>query len=217
MKKIIIIGGYGNGTVAQSTIEDINKEKNKFEILGYLNDFEEQPINGIPIIGKVNKDTVDKFRIYNDVFFYYSLISIKFNYKFLTKLYSLELPLDKFPTLVHPTAVISNNAKIGFGCCINPFVSVGPNVVIGNHVQIYGQALIGHGASLGDFVYVANNACIGAEVSLFEGSYLGTNCSIREFVEVGKWSIVGMGSVVLNNIPDLTKFAGNPAKFIGQN
>ncbi len=60
MKKIIIIGGYGNGTVAQSTIEDINKEKNQFEILGYLNDFEEQPINDIPIIGKVNKDTIDK-------------------------------------------------------------------------------------------------------------------------------------------------------------
>ena len=37
-KKIIIIGGYGNGTVAQSTIEDMNLNTPQFEILGFLND-----------------------------------------------------------------------------------------------------------------------------------------------------------------------------------
>ena len=45
MKKIIIIGGYGNGTVAASTIVDINKTKKQWEILGFLNDFEEESIN----------------------------------------------------------------------------------------------------------------------------------------------------------------------------
>ena len=42
MKKLIIIGGYGNGTVAASTVEDINlsKGKKEWEIIGFLNDFE---------------------------------------------------------------------------------------------------------------------------------------------------------------------------------
>ena len=53
LKKLIIIGGYGNGTVVQSTVEDINKIKPEWEILGFLNDREESPINGYPILGKL--------------------------------------------------------------------------------------------------------------------------------------------------------------------
>ncbi len=58
MKKIIIIGGYGNGTVAASTIVDINKTKKQWEILGFLNDFEEESINKFPVLGKVDFTTV---------------------------------------------------------------------------------------------------------------------------------------------------------------
>ena len=39
--KLIIIGGYGNGTVIAQIAEEINKVENKWEIIGFLNDFEE--------------------------------------------------------------------------------------------------------------------------------------------------------------------------------
>ncbi len=59
--KIIIIGGYGNGTVVAQIIEDINKDNQTWEILGFLNDFEEGTINGYPILGKVTHDDVQKY------------------------------------------------------------------------------------------------------------------------------------------------------------
>lgn len=209
------MGGYGNGTVVLSTIEDINAVKPTWEVLGFLNDNETKPINGYPVLGKIDYETVQKYIFDNDVYFFYSLISVKFNFKFLDKLYDLKIPTERFATIIHPTAVISKFSKIGNGTCIQPFVSVGPNTVIGNHVQIYAQVLVGHGAKLDDYSYIANNACIGASVHLMEGAYLGTNATTLERVKLGKWSLAGVAAVVLRDVPDFTKVVGNPARVIG--
>ncbi len=216
MKKLIIIGGMGNGTVAASTVEDINENNKEWEIIGFLNDFETEPINGYPVLGKIDHSTAQQWANNADVFFMYTLISTKLNYKFLHKLTDLQIPTERFATLIHPTAVISKFAKIGYGICIQPFVSVGPNAVLGNHIQIYAQSLVGHNVSLDDYSYVANNSCIGAHVHLKEGAYLGTNCSLLENITIGEWSLVGMGAVVLKDVPPYTKVVGNPAKIIGK-
>jgi acetyltransferase EpsM len=216
VKKLVIIGGYGNGTVVQSTVEDINEKHKTWELLGFLNDRETEPINGYPVIGKVNEETVAKLLDDPEVYFFYTLISVKLNFKFLPKLLSLKIPQHRFATIIHPTAVISKYAKIGYGTCIQPFVSVGPNTIIGDHVQIFAQSLIGHGSKLDNYCYVANNACIGADVHLMEGAYLGTNATTLEFVKLGKWSITGIGAVVLKDVPDYAKMVGNPARQIGK-
>ena len=215
MKKLIIIGGYGNGTVVQSTVEDINAVVPQWELLGFLNDREVDPINGYPVLGKITKEVVGQYLQDPDVHFFYSIISLKYNFKYINKLFDLQIPTERFATIIHPTAVISKFSKIGYGTCIQPFVSVGPNTTIGNHVQIYAQSLVGHGAKLDDYSYVANNACIGADVQLKEGAYLGTNATTIEFISLGKWSITGIGAVVLTDVPDYAKVVGNPARQIG--
>ncbi len=216
MKKLIIIGGYGNGTVAASTVEDINERSKEWEIIGFLNDFEKGNINEYPVLGKVDNQTVQKFLQDGDVYFIYTLISVKMNYKFLPKLLDLKIPPERFATIIHPTAVISKFAKIGYGVTMQPFVSIGPNVEIGDHVQIFAQVLVGHNAKLDNYSYVANNACIGASVHLKEGAYLGTNCTTIENITIGTWGLVGIGSVVLKDVEDYTKVVGNPARPIGK-
>jgi acetyltransferase EpsM len=215
MKKLIIIGGYGNGTVVQSTVEDINDVKQEWEILGFLNDNEKGKINGYSVLGPIDKETANKYLKYQDVYFFYSLISVKLNHKFLYKLIDLEIPTERFATIIHPTAVVAKTAKIGYGVCIQPFVSVGPNTNMGNFIQIFAQSLIGHGSTLDNYSYVANNACIGADVHLKEGAYLGTNATTLESVTLGKWSITGIGAVVLKNVEDYAKVVGSPARVIG--
>ena len=216
MKKLILIGGMGNGTVVASTVEDINAIKKEWEIIGFLNDFEKEPINDYPVLGKIDNATANEFLEDDDVYFLYTLISTKMNYKFLHKLTDLQIPDERFATIIHPTAVVSKFATIGHGVSIQPFVSVSPNVTIGNHVQIYAQVLVGHNSILDDYSYVANNSCIGAHVHLKEGAYLGTNCSILENVTIGDWSLVGIGTVVLKDVPEYTKVVGNPARVIGK-
>ena len=215
MKKIIIIGGKGNGTVALSTIEDINKIVPQWKVLGFFNDFETSDINGYPVIGKVDRKSAAEYLLDKNIYFLYSLISTKLNHKFLHKLHDMNIPNKRFATIIHPTSIISKFAQIGNGVSIQPFVSVGPNVTIGNHVQIYAQALIGHNSILDNYSYVANNACIGANVHLKPGAYLGINCSILDNKIIGEWALVGMGSVVINDIPDYSKVVGNPTRVIG--
>lgn len=216
MKNLVIIGGIGNGTVIASTVEDINDLKKEWRIIGFLNDFEIEPINGYPVLGKIEKQVAHQLIADQDAYFLYTLISTKLNHKFIPKLTDLEIPIERFATLIHPSAVVSRFAEIGHGVCIQPLVSVGPNVKIGNHIQIYAQCLVGHNAILDDYSYVANNSCIGAHVHLKKGAYLGTNCSLLENVTIGEWALVGIGTVVLRDVPDYTKVVGNPARVIGK-
>ncbi|MBP7077812.1 MAG: sugar O-acyltransferase, partial [Bacteroidales bacterium] len=65
--KLIIIGGYGNGTVIAQIAEEINKVKHTWDILGFLNDFEEGHINEYPILGKVEHEVAQKYLADPDV------------------------------------------------------------------------------------------------------------------------------------------------------
>lgn len=216
MKKLIIIGGYGNGTVVQSTVEDINAIEKTWDLIGFFNDFETKDINGLPVLGRITYEDAAKYLDDPEVYFYYSLISVKFNFKFLHKLLDLKIPTERFATIIHPSAVVSKFAKIGYGVSIAPLVSIGPNVEIENFIHIFAQSLIGHNSKLKNYSYVANNACVGASVVLDEGAYLGTNCTTIENITIGKWSIVGMGSVIIKDVPDYTKVVGNPGRIIGE-
>lgn len=215
MKKLVIIGGMGNGTVVASTVEDINTQRPTWQILGFLNDRGGEPINGYPVVGPITREGVAGLLADPDVYFCYTLLSTKLNFTFLPRLLALGIPLDRFATVIHPTAVVSKFAAIGRGVAIQPLVVVGPNVVIGNHSLIFAQALIGHNSTLGDYSYVANNACVGADVTLEQGAYLGTNCTLREHVRIGTWALVGMGAAVLNDVAPYSKVVGNPARSIG--
>lgn len=215
MKKLVIIGGMGNGSVALSTVEDINSKKPEWKVLGFLNDRDIDNVNGYPVLGKVTAEKAKELLLDPEVYFLYTLISAKLNFKFLSKLTDLKIPRERFATIVHPTAVVSKFAELGYGVQIHPFVAVGPNVKVGDHVQIYGQAMIGHNATMGNYSYAASNAVIGASVVAEEGAYFGTNCTVLENIQFGRWSLVGSGAVVLKNVPEFTKVVGNPARVIG--
>jgi len=46
--------------------------------------------------------------------------------------------------------------------------------------------------------------------------WIGANCAVLKGVKIGKGAIVGIGSVVLKDVPPYTIVAGNPAQIIGQ-
>ena len=48
-----------------------------------------------------------------------------------------------------------------------------------------------------------------------EGATLGANCTIVCGHDIGKFSFVGAGAVVLQDVPDYALIAGNPGKIKG--
>jgi acetyltransferase-like isoleucine patch superfamily enzyme len=49
-------------------------------------------------------------------------------------------------------------------------------------------------------------------VHVAAGAYLGTGCTVREHLTVGAWSTIGMGAVVLCDVPPHEVWAGVPAR-----
>jgi len=211
-KNLYFLGAGGNASVVASTINDINLISNEWNIAGFFDDNTSCIFDNFLHCGPVDADAISPFLEDPSNYFYWSLMSVKIGKNLLPKLDSLNIPISRFATIIHPSAVISSTAKIGFGVSIHPFVSIGPDVMLGNHIHCFAQSFVGHGANIGSFSYLANNASVGARVHLNEGSYVGTNAAIRENIIVGHWSIIGMGSVVLNHVSPETTVIGVPAK-----
>lgn len=216
MKNIILIGAGGNASVILSTINDINKSFKSYRILGFLDD-NKTKFNNLDYLGKINKTTINKLLKNKQNQFIWTLISTTLKEKSIKNLQKLNIPINKFPKIIHPTATVSVFAKIGNGSTIHPNVNIGPNVKIGNHVHIFSQSMIGHDTHLSSYSYVANCVSIGAKIKAGKGVYFGSNCSIIEKIRIHPWSTIGLGSVLLKNVNEKSVMVGNPAKKLDKN
>jgi len=61
-------------------------------------------------------------------------------------------------------------------------------------------------------VLCANSVSIAGCVSIGSVSYIGANSTIREYTKIGSRAIIGMGSVVIQNVQSDQIVAGNPAR-----
>jgi len=211
MEKVVIIGGRGNGTVIASAIEDCKLQGKDFEFLGFLNDNEVE-INGYPVVGKIRNN--DWIALPKEVKFIYAMSNIKQASERHNLLKSLNIPDDRFTNIIHPSAVVSTKSKLGIGVVLMPYVLISPDVVLGNHTQMYAQSFIGHDSITEEMVFVGNNASVGGRVTLKNGSHIGSNSSVLERLTVGEYSIIGLGSVVLKDVKPGEVVVGNPGKVI---
>ncbi len=213
-RKIIILGTGGSSRDILDITYDINAFYGKeiYLVLGFLDDDESKwgkEINGIKILGPL-VSAVD----YTDAFFINGIGSPK---TFLDKqkiISKTNIPMDRFVTLIHPSASISKSAKIGLGSVIFQNVVLGSNVKVGEQVIILPNVVISHDDKVGDFSCLAGCVYISGTVSIGKFCYIGANASIRESLSIGEGSLVGMGSTVIDNVPSRTVFAGNPARFV---
>ena len=121
-------------------------------------------------------------------------------------------------TLVDRTSVVSGTARMGRGVILTPFCSVSSQAVIGNNVAVNTKAIVGHDVKLGDHSVVSSMVNIGGACSIGEDSYIGMGAQIKEGgIMIGKEVIVGMGSVVYDDIPDGMIALGNPARPMRRN
>ena len=110
------------------------------------------------------------------------------------------------------------------GLEIGPDVWVGPNAVImlgvkgptkiGEGVMIGALCNIGHDSEIGDFVTILNGSIISGHVKVGRGSMIRIGVKVRDNTRIGKYSLVGMGSNVVEDIPDNVIAYGNPCRVI---
>jgi sugar O-acyltransferase (sialic acid O-acetyltransferase NeuD family) len=97
---------------------------------------------------------------------------------------------------------IWRNVNLGEHCfifennVIQPFVSIGSNVVLwsGNH--------IGHHSSVGDHTFISSHVVVSGFCSIGQSCFLGVNSTLADRITVGERCIVGAGATVLADVPD---------------
>jgi len=126
----------------------------------------------------------------------------------------------------HFSHLLSNSA-IGEKCIIGQNVSIGPDVTIGSKCKVQNNVSIYKGVTLEDGVF-CGPSCVFTNVynprALVErknefketlvkkGATIGANSTIVCGVTIGKYSLIGAGAVVKQDVPDYAIVAGVPAE-----
>lgn len=109
------------------------------------------------------------------------------------------------------------------GCYISKNVYIGDNTCVCNSL-FEGTTFIDENVKIDNLVHIAHNLYIGknavitAQVILCgssiveEGAWIAPNASVINRVTIGKYSKVGMGSVVTRDVPPYAVVYGSPAK-----
>ena len=206
MKTLIIIGAGGMGrTMYSNAIESIGYGQD-FVVKGFIDD-NLQALDGFsnypPVIGTI-KDYMPKD---GDVFV--SSIGGASRRSCMEEIISRG---GEFMELIHQTARIYKNVKLGKGNFIGAYTVIGNDAVIGDYNMIQSYTVIGHDAVIGNWNRIDTHVtCVGGIVIEDEVN-IHTSAVISHNVRVESGAHVGALSFVIRKVKAGTTVMGNPAK-----
>ena len=112
---------------------------------------------------------------------------------------------------IHPAAVVSPYAKMGFGVLANAGVIVNANAVIGDQTLLHSGVIVEVSAQVGNYCNLNAGAIVGGNAVLGDNVFVGTGAIIHPGVTIGKGTMIGAGSVVLRDVEAGSVVHGNPA------
>lgn len=206
MKHLLIIGARGWGREVYDIALACIEAGLALDVKGFL-DGKTNALDGYPNYPPILSSVEDYEIQENDVF-----ICALGNPKW--KRYYAQIILDKggeFISLVHPTAIVGNNAKIGKGCVVGAYANYSCDTVLGNFVTLSIKAGIGHDTIIGDYTHIGGLTNISGFVKIGNMVTIHPCCNILPHKKIGNDAIIGTGSVVLNNVKAESTVFGNPA------
>ena len=101
-----------------------------------------------------------------------------------------------FISIIHPTAYIGMNVRIGKGCIVAPQTSMSNDTTLGDHVIINLNASISHDNSISTGCTICPGCHLAGWVTLGEDVFVGIGASIIPHVSLGKGVFVAAGALV---------------------
>lgn len=201
MKKVVIIGSGAVAAEVCSYIVDINNtQKEKIEIVGFLDDNEER-FNSNALKYQFKQTYLGKFNEYlfnENEFYIFGFANIQGRIDFM------EIHKNKkiqFINLIHPSAIIAESAKIGQGNLINPYCIIGPNAVIGNNNILTSYSFVSHDCVVGNNNFFSTSGLSG-HVTVGDNNFFGIRATIIPHITVGSKNTIQAGMIIDKNILD---------------
>lgn len=205
MKNIVIIGAGDLGKELVWLIEDINKVKPTYVILGFLDGDEDKigkQFYGYEVLG--TEKQLEELEKRRDAC---AVIAIQEG-SIRRKIHDDHKSFQHWETIVHPSVVIANSVKVGRGSVFFPQVTVSVDSVLGDFGLYYIHSTICNDCEIGDYVSVMSGTQISERVVIREESYLAAGVTVYPNVVIGRAVHVGVGATVSKNPVDGAEVAG---------
>lgn len=206
MKNLIIIGAGGMGrTIYSNALESVGYGE-KFVVKGFIDD-NLQALDGFPNYPPVIDTIKDYQPQVDDVFV--SSIGGAVRRSCMEEIIRRG---GEFMELIHRTARIYTNAKLGKGNFIGAYTVIGNDAEIGDYNMIQSYTVIGHDAKIGSWNRIDTHVtCVGGIVIEDEVN-IHTSAVISHKVRVESGAHVGALSFVIKKVKAGTTVMGSPAK-----
>ncbi|RMD85132.1 MAG: acetyltransferase [Candidatus Dadabacteria bacterium] len=198
MEELIVIGAGGHASVVIDAVE----KQGRYSIVGIVDKSKRGEYLGYDILGDETALTG-----YPET---YLVIAIGDNW--IRKNISDRVRGFPFATIIHPSANIARDVKIGHGTVVLPGATVNTGATIGRHCIINTGAIIEHDCIVEDYAAVQPGAVLGGNSTLGLCSVIGIGASVIHGINIGDNSVIGAGSTVISDIESSVVAYGTPAK-----
>lgn len=200
-KHLIIIGARALGREVCNYAKDVG-----FIVKGFLDDKTDalSGFEGYPsILG-----SVDEYEIRPEDVFVCAVGDSKMRAQYAL---IIEARGGGFANIIHPTAYVGPNVKMGAGCIVCPYAVIDCDLVMGRHVIANVHTYVAHDCVLEDFVTLSPNVHLGGRTVIHHEAFLGIGSLTIPDVEIGAGAVLAAGSVATRSVPPNVMSAGVPA------
>ena len=194
-KKLILIGGGGHCKAVIDVLLSSGRS-----IFGIIDNALKKgsSILGIPVIG--SDDNLSDL-VNDDVEFLITVGQIKtpdIRHKLARKIAQAGGVLS--------SPVIANSAHIAIG------VTIGNGTVVMHNAIINTAAIIEHDCYIGNFTHISTGAIVNGCSTIGDNTFIGSHATIANVINIANDSVIGAGSVVINDITHSGIYYGVPTK-----
>lgn len=206
MKNLVIVGAGGMGRTLYDMARESKGYPGEFRIKGFIDDnlqaldaFENYP----PVIG-----SIETYLPQEDDIFVCSMGG-EARKACMTKM--LERG-GSFFNLIHQTARLGTNVRMGRGNVIGAYTTVAADAVIGDYNFIQSYTIIGHDVRIGDWNRIDSHVmCVGG-IIIGDENMIHTSAVLNHEVVVENNVHIGACSFVTRRVESRTTVFGNPAR-----
>jgi len=110
------------------------------------------------------------------------------------------------PSLVHPSAVLAQDVRLGSGAQVMAGVIIQPGTVIAENALLNTGAQVDHHCRIGRHAHVAPGAVLCGGVRLGDDVFVGAGATLIQNISIGDGAVVAAGSTVLQDIEPGSRF-----------
>lgn len=207
-KKLIIVGAGGLGRIVHDVLSQDREVSSEYTLAGFLDtraDVELPPelhgsVLGSPLSYKPQTDEI----------FIPAIGNPQWRQKLLAPLIAQGATFYSYTR----QASVAARTRIGQGVFLTPGAVISTDCEIGNYSYIDTYVVLGHDSKVGTHCMIGAMSFLAGNVHVEDGVAIHPRATIAKGVTLSEGSTVGIGTVVLKNVPPRVTVFGNPARVI---